>query len=252
MNKKTLAAIRKHSLEEYPKEACGLVIREGRKEVYTPCKNIASEPEETFVLCPKDFASAEDKGKILMVVHSHPEGSCRPSEADKVMCSETQVPWMILSVYKDLITGEMNTDDYCIIEPEGYEAPLEGRSWNPPTLDCMSLIEDYYKRILDIEVPKFELAKRAGDWWEEEGAESLYLKHYEEAGFIKVDDGPKEHDVIIMEIASKAGPNHAGVYLGDDTGYFLHHLHSRLSGKDIYGGYWVRHTRMIVRHKELM
>jgi proteasome lid subunit RPN8/RPN11 len=34
MNKSTRAAIERHALAEYPRECCGLVIREGRKEVY--------------------------------------------------------------------------------------------------------------------------------------------------------------------------------------------------------------------------
>lgn len=70
MNKSTRAAIERHALAEYPRECCGLVIREGRKEVYVPCRNTASTPSEHFRLAPEDFAAAEDRGQVLAVVHT--------------------------------------------------------------------------------------------------------------------------------------------------------------------------------------
>lgn len=251
MKKSTLKAVRDHALTAYPREACGLIVKIKGKEKYRPCKNLA-KGDDNFVMDPQDYTDAENAGEITMVVHSHPEASCRPSEADRVMCEETGLPWMILSIYRDLITGEMNTEDFGIIMPEGYEAPLEGRQWQPPTLDCYSLIRDYYSRTLGINLPDFETTLRAQDWWDDATNSSLYLQHFEKAGFVRVDGDPKEHDVIIMEIASKAGPNHAGVYLGDDTGYFLHHLYGRPSSKEIYGGFWLRNTSLTVRHKDLI
>lgn len=250
MRTKTLNAIKKHALAEYPRESCGLVILKEGQETYFPCKNL-SKGEGNFVMCPRDYAKAEDSGKIVMVVHSHPDESCEPSEADRIMCGETQLPWFIISVYRDLLTDKMVAEDYKIIHPTDYVAPLEGRVWEPPVLDCYSLIRDYYKQELDISIPDYAPEERAGHWWEEEG-ESLYVKYFEDAGFVRVDGPVQKHDVIIMEISSKAGPNHAGIYLGDETGYFLHHMYGYLSGKAMYGGYWLRNTSFIVRHKDLM
>lgn len=119
-------------------------------------------------------------------------------------------------------------------------------------MDCWALVKDYYDRTLGIQFPSLEIQARAGAWWEDPANESLYLKHFDEAGFIRVDDGPKKHDMIVMEIASKAGPNHAGVYLGDETGYILHHFYGRLSNRGPYGGYWLNSTHCVVRHNELM
>lgn len=249
MRKSTLKAIRDHAIADSPRESCGLVILENGKELYIPCRNLSPEANDTFVLDPKDFAAAEDRGEILMVVHSHPNESARPSEGDLVSIEAHGLPFLIVSVYKDLITGEMNADDYTITEPSGYEAPLIGRRWAPPTLDCYSLIRDLYSRELGITVPDFEIEKRAGKWWEDKDNSSLYLDHFEEAGFVRVDWPPQKYDVIFMEVGSKAGPNHAGIYLGDNI--ILHHLYGRLSERVPYGGYWQGATRMIVRHREL-
>jgi cell wall-associated NlpC family hydrolase len=48
---------------------------------------------------------------------------------------------------------------------------------------------------------------------------------------------------------NSAVPNHAAIYLGNNT--ILHHLVDRLSSKDVYGGYWLKATVCVLRHKEL-
>ena len=65
MNKTNLAAIARHAVADYPHECCGLLIREGRKRVYVPCRNTASTPSEHFRLAPEDYAAAEERGDIL-------------------------------------------------------------------------------------------------------------------------------------------------------------------------------------------
>ncbi|MCO7610566.1 C40 family peptidase [Pseudomonas chlororaphis] len=84
----------------YPRECCGWVIREGRKEVYVACRNTAS-PREHFRLAPEDFAAAEDRGQVLAVVHSHLDQPAAPSEADHVSCEVFGLTWHILEVPKD-------------------------------------------------------------------------------------------------------------------------------------------------------
>lgn len=249
-----LHAIQQHAIAEYPREACGLVVHaHGEEDIYIPCRNIA-EGNSSFVMAPEDYAAAEERGEITMLVHTHPDASSRPSEADRVVCSEGDVPWLILSVYKDVADGQMVAEKYTIIEPDGYVAPLVGRQWGPPRHDCYSLIRDYYQRELGIDIPDFELAMRTSNWWEDPEAESLYVKHFEEAGFVRVDDGPKLHDVIMMDIRSKVQGkvNHAGIYLGDNPCLMLHHLFDRPSSRVPYGGYWLQQTVMIVRHKSLL
>ena len=62
----------KHSQELFPSEACGLVvIVKGRKR-YFPCRNLAVNAYDHFILDPIDYADAEDKGTIIGVFHSHP------------------------------------------------------------------------------------------------------------------------------------------------------------------------------------
>ncbi len=250
MKKSTIANIKKHALEDYPREACGLLlITSLGKEQYIPCRNKAVGNDH-FIMAAEDYADAERQGEVVGVVHSHPEAASKPSEADLVACEASELPWYIVSVYKDLISGQLATSDLNMVEPIGYEAPLVGREFALATLDCYSLILDFFSREHGIELPDFERELRATTWWEDPANESLYLKHFEAAGFVEVSDGPQENDVILMEVQTKAGPNHAGVMLKD--GLMLHHLYGRLSTRAIYGGYWAETTRRVVRHKELI
>jgi proteasome lid subunit RPN8/RPN11 len=86
-----------HARKEAPNEACGLLVRKGRKSVYWPCRNISPEPFDTFVIEPEDWADAEDDSdEILAIVHSHPAGKAKPSPADQESCSLTELPWHIV------------------------------------------------------------------------------------------------------------------------------------------------------------
>lgn len=214
------------------REACGLVIIETGKEVFVPCRNI-SELDDTFVIDPKDYLLAERRGEIVRIFHSHCHSSPRPSEPDKVSCESSGLPWSIISV---------PNGDWFDFEPSGFKAPLVGRSWSHGTLDCYSLIRDYYKEILSIDLPDFE---REFEWWLR--GDNLYLENFEKAGFYQVSaESIREHDVVLMQVMSPV-INHGAVFIGDDK--ILQHLHRRLSSRDTYGGYWKKHTVKVIRHK---
>ena len=244
MQTETLEAIRAHAARDYPREACGLVIIERGREVYVPCTNSAVSAIEHFVLRGDEYADAEDRGEVIAIVHSHPDASATPSQADRVSCEESRLPWHIVSWPH----GELHT-----LKPCGYEAPLVGRRFVHGVLDCWSLVRDWYARERGIHLPDFE---RHDGWWND-GASDLYTEHLLACGATIVwqqgDPVPQSGlplevgDVIQMQIRSRNGvPNHAGVYVGD--GRMLHHLYERLSTRDVYGGYWQECTRRIVRH----
>lgn len=236
MKDRTLKAIREHAAQQYPREACGLVIVAKGRERYVPCRNLAQGTEH-FVMDPQDYAAAEDAGDVIAVVHSHPDAPATPSEADMVSCEATGLPWHILS---------WPADDFRTIEPSGYQAPLVGRTFAHGVLDCWSLVRDFYARELAIDLPDFE---RRDDWWAK--GENLYIEGYPKAGFVHLNQDTPEKigDVILMQRRADV-PNHGGVYIGN--GLMLHHMHGRLSTREVYGGYWREITRCVLRHKTLL
>lgn len=229
-----VAAFRKHAEDQFPRESCGLVIIEGGKPTYVPCRNIAVGTEH-FVLSPEDFGFADDRGDVVAVVHSHPGLPPTPSQADLVSAEGHNYPWVIVN---------WPTGEYLTFEPSGYVAPLVGRQFSFGVLDCFTLIRDYYKRELDIDIEDFP---RQDEWWKK--GQNLYLDNYDKAGFIVANDGPQKHDIILMQVARSAVPNHGAIYLGDD--YILHHLYDHLSGRDLFTGYWAKCATHILRHRTL-
>ena len=212
MRKKTLQAIRDHGVAAYPLECCGLVLKAGRREWYQPCRNTAASAEH-FVMSAEDYAAAEESGDIVAVVHSHPDAPAAPSEADRVACEASGLPWYIVAVEKsengDVVAGEIRG-----FAPEGYRAPLLGRQFAHGVLDCYTLVRDWYARERDIVLPDFS---RDDGWWEPGKPGDLYMDHYAEAGFrpLRADEALGPGDVVLMQVRSDRA-NHAGVFLGDE------------------------------------
>lgn len=244
-----LETIRRHAAEDYPREACGLVIeREGRLD-YQRCRNTACEPGEEFRIDPHDYAAVEDLGEVVAVVHSHPDASSRPSPRDLAMCEATGLPWHILSWPE----GDLRT-----VLPKG-DTPLLGRPFVHGLWDCWQVCADWYQREWGLTFPAYA---REDGWWEDAQGPSLYEQAYATAGFIRV-DAPQRGDMIVMTIGRTAHPNHAGIYLGSDprlpgetwspTGagpFLLHHLYGRPSEVIVFGGPWLDRTRLVLRHRD--
>lgn len=241
----TRQAIMQHAIAEFPRECCGLIIVVNGKERYYPCKNLAATPYEHFVMCPRDRAKAEDLGDVIAVVHSHPNTTAEPSEADRAQCETWKLPWYIFAVRVLESSGQVGLHDIAHLEPCGYEAPLVGRSFSHGILDCYTLVQDYYRRELGIDLPYFD---RRDGWWDE--GEDLYMANFASCGFAPIPEGsqPQIGDIILMQLRAKV-PNHAGVYIGN--GQMLHHVMRRLSSRDLYDGHWQEITRTIIRYKGL-
>jgi proteasome lid subunit RPN8/RPN11 len=223
--------ILEHIESEYPREACGLLVNVDGKPIYWPCKNEA-ENKDYFILSPIDYAKAEDAGEIIALIHSHPDGNADPSQADMVACEASGLRWYVVS-YPDV--------GWAYIEPSGYKAPLIGRQFFHGVLDCYSLIRDWYRQERGIDLLDFP---RRDVWWKNGG--NLYVDNFAKAGFYRVDeDDLKEGDVILMQVMSNV-PNHGAIYIGNNS--ILHHLHGALSCREVYGGYWQKHTTHVLRH----
>lgn len=211
-----------HAQAEYPREACGLVVG----GVYVPCRNTAAGSTDHFALHAHDYAAAGERGTITALFHSHPNASANPSEADRVACEASGLPWHIVGVPSGVWT---------YLQPCGYRVPLIGRPFAHGVLDCYSLIRDWYAQERGIALPDFP---RPDDWWAHGG--NLYVEHFAEAGFTAIDEHALQNgDVILMQIKADV-PNHGAIWLAGDV--LLQHLCGRLSGRDVYGGYWRKHA----------
>ena len=52
---------------------------------------------QCFILDPEDYVKADNLGDIVAVVHSHPTTPAIASQADKVSCEQSGLPWHIVN-----------------------------------------------------------------------------------------------------------------------------------------------------------
>jgi len=223
------AAALEHAQSELPREACGLVVVYKGREIYYKCRNLAVGNDQ-FVLSPDDYELADGMGEIVAVIHSHPNASPEPSQADLVSCEASGLEWHIVNVP----VGHWHS-----FKPTGYQAPLVGRTFSHGVLDCYAIVQDWYSRERGIELQQFE---RHDGWWET--GQNLYVDNYAQAGW-KPCEELHEGAILLMQIGSPV-PNHAAVFIGDNM--ILHHVQGRLSSRDVYGGYWRKVTTHILRY----
>lgn len=82
-------------------------------ERYFPCVNISGEPEAYFRMSPEDWLQAEMQGEIVALVHSHPGGLPRLSEADRRLQVQSDLPWWLVC------RGRFISSAVCRISPGG-------------------------------------------------------------------------------------------------------------------------------------
>jgi proteasome lid subunit RPN8/RPN11 len=243
-----LTAIRAHGEHEYPRESCGLVI-DGD---YYGIKNGHPDPTHHFFIDPEIVATYRKYGTIQAVIHSHPDplpddqrmhlSMAGPSRADMAAQIACGIPFGIVTVDRG------NAGDV-YFWGDGLE-PLEllGRPFRHGVTDCYSLVRDYYMTEHKITLPE---VPRDDRWWDL--GQSLYLDHFEAAGFTVL--GGREAlsqlrpgDGLLASIRSSV-PNHAAIYVGD--GLILHHLPKRLSAREPASAFTSARLHAVLRHKDL-
>lgn len=240
-------AILAHAEEEYPNECCGILV----SGTYIECLNTHPDPKNHFRIDPVEIKPYQ--GKIDAIVHSHPDATARLSPADKVFMEFFELPYVIIA---------LPSKEIGVYAPCGYKAPLVGRSFIHGVLDCYGLVCDFYSRELGIDLIPFQ---REDNWWADPNSESLYEKHAEEAGFVKVEGDLQYGDMIVCKVEPSFFPNHALIFLGEKgsleseeavpcigANLVLHHLYGRKSVREIYGDYWKTKTMFVLRHRSMI
>lgn len=231
-------AFRAEAAAQYPNEACGYVVKQGKKQCFVPCSNTAANPAYEFKIDIDEYHRASDIGDIIAVWHSHPDKTNLPSEMDLIECENSELPWFITAV--TLVDGEgFVFSDTNVIEPTGYVMEYLGRPYHYGIIDCYSLVVDYYQREFGIKLARLP-ENRETRFWEGENPKPLMEEAYQKLGFEQlVNEEPEVGDLFLIQTAPSVA-NHVAIYIGDDM--ILHHCENRLSGRTIYGGFWMKHT----------
>ena len=222
-----------HAKQEDPKECCGLLLNIRGKEEYFPCRNLSMTAHQCFIIDPEDYVRADNTGDITAIVHSHPVTPAVASEADKISCEESNLPWYIVNP---------KTETWGYYEPCGYKPDLIGQPWVWGVSDCWSLVRRYYKEKLNIELRDWERPTTP----EEFINDPMFERCAEATGFreLKNDENLKNGDLLFMSILAN-GLNHVAIFLDGDV---LHHLTDRLSCKEPYNQWLQKCTGKRLRY----
>jgi len=197
MNWKEAALV--HAKDQDPKECCGLLLNIRGKERYHPCRNLSVESDEYFILDPEDYIKGSNLGEITAIIHSHPDTPPVASQADKMSCEQTKLPWYIVNP---------KTETWGYYEPCGYEAPLLGRPWVWAVTDCWSLVVDWYKKEKGIKLLDYERPTRIEDFTDD----PVFERYLPSRGFrlLRPEEPLINGDVLAMSILGK-GLNHVAI-----------------------------------------
>ena len=225
-----------HAQKDSPNEACGLLAVYKGKEKYFPCRNLAEEKGEYFIIDPDDWVTIEDKGEIVAVIHSHPNCPPTPSQADLASCEYLDLPFYI-------VTPE--TQQWHYFEPSGYKKGLIGREWVWDIQDCWSLVTDWYKEKKNIEIKHWPRPSSPQEFEQNPYFEKVITG----SGFIELDDNVdlQVGDVLLMD-SSQNKLSHVALYIGDQT--ILHHCVKRLSCREIYDQKYIEWTKKRYRYAQ--
>jgi len=199
-----------HTYAMAPMECCGIILNDS----YMPCDNIALDPYKTFRIDKRTIVHGYNNG-MQAIIHSHIDCPYLSKE-DMERSEDSNIPWGVAFINDSKKGGIYFWGD-------GIETQqLLERPFVYGIYDCYTLVQDYYKINMGIDLPRVK--SEYGLWG---NGESLFETLFPKFGFSTISkEGFQEGDIFMWSIGSKV-INHIGVY--DGKGRILHHLNNRLS-----------------------
>lgn len=199
-------------LANYPNESCGLILDDWS---IIECNNVSETPEKHFKIATEEFIPYI--GKIKYIFHSHcidpRKGSFldprTPSLTDMEMQKKTGVPWLIFA-----------TEGWTVTESIQIPRVPNNNYIERPFIwfinDCYTLVQDYYKFELGIELKEYILH----DYRDVRKTDRVFDEYIVSYGFEEVYNlnNLTNGDLFIID-NSGFTENHLAVY---NKGYLLH------------------------------
>lgn len=230
---------------QFPNEACGVILNNTK---IIALDNLSPTPQHNFLL-PNSIYQMQG---VTHIWHSHTNGNPSFSLHDiRVALEIGEWDWYLVSITDDTIALGDAAEDYLDVRSRD-SAPYIGRQWRYGWDDCGALVRDFYRREYNINVPDFDRGEEYE--WQEAFFRIFTQDNLCSIGFVRIEDkNLRKGDLLAMQLQGAPNPNHVGIVCEINNGQilFLHHLCDRLSGRDIYGGYWQKHCPAIYRHQSL-
>ena len=267
-------AIASHAKEVEPLECAGLILQNGENQEARKLKNLSAEARYHCFVEFDEIAKVAAGDKTLAIYHSHFE-SDNFSLEDKVISEKFNIKLVLYCSSNGVFKN---------YEPNGFTAPYVDRPWRQGIFTCIDIIQDYYKKELNISINGWENEMLSVDPGDEQHFPTLKLKHIDlgifysktfsnpiyqkyskihafnqiylnfllKNGFKLVKDFQK-HD-ILLTVGSALGRenfvSHGAIFLGDNK--LLHHAYRRKSVVEKFGNNFKSSLRYILRHETLL
>jgi proteasome lid subunit RPN8/RPN11 len=249
------------------REVCGYALLDS--ELVIPVDNTDPDPENHFRIDPEAHLEiTETISDPLIIWHTHHKDDQpgRLSDNDIISSKALRIPYLVLHTgFNDIDYFDPGLiNPYPLLDRPDDPTKIDfylGWPWAFERSDCYALFRNYYKGMLGVDLTDYSrghspMAVCDPDW-------NLFLDNYHAEGFRKLlsHEPLQDHDVILMNLI---GPNvhHAAIVTNAERRTILQvtcntgdngELIPGLSGEYNYGhrGYWVEHTRAVIRHKSL-
>ena len=229
----------KHAEEKPNEEVCGIIIENNFKQInVVRMNNFSEDKENNFSIPPSEFLKYKIKDKIIGIYHSHTKTTSKPSINDKKCSEECGIPYLIYSL-KD--------KSFFLYYPKSYKpVDIIGRSYIKGFNECTCLFKDYYNKILNINISKWNK-----NYWLPENfndANKLLLSIVNKNMKQVNKQNLSKNDLIIFNVNNKR--YHVGVYEGGD--YFVHQPINGLSRKEMLDERWQSKIEYVYRHNNFV
>lgn len=239
--------IKEYALSMGKEECCGFIVScDGEKKVIK-CKNNSINKETNFLISPRDYLYAKHVGKIEFIFHSQ-YGVDDFSDQDKINSEGHKLPSILYVTDKDIFKEYF---------PQNYLSPYIGRKFVRGEQDCLTLLVDYYKNELrininlpsDVKDEEFFKKNRSGISYKDKN------NFFTDNGFEKVWDGApnifflQKNDILLMKCPNSEVPSHIAIYLGNS--YVLHQTRSAYSEIVKVTDVFLSKVCFVARHQSL-
>lgn len=224
--------IRQLSLDNINEEVCGLILSIDNIYQIYPCKNIARNKLNHFILNPLDYINAEKLGKIVALYHSQDD------EFPSIMDDINSYNHEIISIIYGKKTNKFNISSPIVKE-------YLNRDFNIKENNCYTLLRDYLKDKKGINLNTY--SNIDDDWFLKNP--SFISEHIIEDGGIEIDFKDIKQDDILFFGKNKQHINHIGIWIGN--GLFLHHPRLSKSIIENLNDHYKNKLVMVVRHRDI-
>ena len=255
--------IKSHSLEETPKECCGLIVYDDDKGKVKAirCTNQSENKEKHFEISAHDYLRASLSGKILGMYHSHPETTKSFSEHDKYQSDGHKI---------DSVLYIVDSDEFDIYKPIESNSSFWTKEFKMKHNDCLTVIYDFYKEELGIELDGFDtgpkdienVVENRDENWVDVPSQRIDYKKVEEmfqkyksiscvTGIETDGFDPnvlKKYDMLLLDLHGQI--YHMAVYLGGES--ILHHPPKGYPRVESIKRSWKKRVNIALRHKKFL